>query len=160
MPRYRVKLNLDTPIELREIRTVPSEWQVEHQIRALVVAGRTHSLGDLETWQTEQKEDWTKISRSIERACRNKRVFDPKCVKKDNYGGDKSKKRRDSGKPPIYELRADKGQARVMFFYTPDEQEIIVCTNTYWKTGDAKKQTRAFAKARRLRDVYLGATKK
>lgn len=160
MPRSRVKLNLDTPIELKDIRTVQPEWQVAHQIRALVVAGRTHSLGDLETWQKDQKPDWKKIARSIERACRNKRVIDPKCVKKDNYGGKKLEKRRDSANPPIYELRADKGKARVMFFYTPDEQEIIVCTNTYWKTGDADEQTRAFGKARRLRDVYLGAAKR
>ena len=47
------------------------------------------------------------------------------------------------------------GQARMFFFYTPDEREIVVCTNQYLKTKSSKKeQDTAFELCERLRQIY------
>lgn len=54
----------------------------------------------------------------------------------------------------VYEMRG--GQARLFFFYTPDEKEVVVCTNHYWKAKPSKKeQNAAFEKCRHMRDMYL-----
>ena len=53
----------------------------------------------------------------------------------------------------VFEMRG--GQARMFFFYTPDEREIVVCTNQYLKAKPSiKEQDAAFELCERLRRLY------
>jgi len=56
----------------------------------------------------------------------------------------------------VYEMRADKGHARLMFFYDIEEESIIICTNHFWK-GKGLQDT-AFKKCAEFKELYL-ATK-
>ena len=71
------------------------------------------------------------------------RVRDPKHVKKST-----NPKHKD-----VYEMRADKGHARLMFFYSRrDKTAVAACTNKYWKgQGD---QNQAFELCDQLRRKY------
>jgi len=61
--------------------------------------------------------------------------------------------RRDRQCPDVYEMRA--GHAKLFFFYTPDAEEIVVCTHHYWKAKPSQReQEKAFEKCRRMRLVY------
>jgi hypothetical protein len=52
-------------------------------------------------------------------------------------------------------MRERNCKARLFFFYAGDD-EIIVCTNAYWKTKPSKReQEAAFKKARECRQIYL-----
>jgi hypothetical protein len=54
----------------------------------------------------------------------------------------------------IYEMRG--GHARLFFFYTPDTDEVVVCTHTFWKAKPStQEQNEAFEKADRLRKRYV-----
>jgi hypothetical protein len=53
----------------------------------------------------------------------------------------------------IYEMRG--GCARLFFFYTRND-EVVVCTNSYWKSKPSRaEQDEAFEKADVLRQRYL-----
>jgi len=73
------------------------------------------------------------------------RIRDEKKVKK-------SKNPKHDG---VYEIRADKGSARLMFFYCEKTQAAVICTNTYWKAKDSKKeQDQAFERCHQLKQFY------
>ncbi len=57
----------------------------------------------------------------------------------------------------VYELRAPRGHARIMFFYDDDSESLIVCTNPYSKgKGHSNKaQDQAFAHCAFLKEKYL-----
>ena len=52
----------------------------------------------------------------------------------------------------VYEMRADKGHARIMFFYDP-EAGTAICTNAYWKGKGS--QDHAFQACDGFRKVYF-----
>ena len=126
-------------MKLVDIPNVPEAWKTFHTIKALSVEERNEVLSTLASWRIAQEAEYKKILYSIHLACSNKRLRSPKHVVPD-------KKKR-----PVFELRANKGNARIMFFYEKDSDDIV-CTNIYWKTSDDEKhQGRAFDRADNLR---------
>lgn len=134
-------------VKLEEIpkSIFPENSQKAYKMRCLSIGGKSPALEALVHWADREKADFKKIIKVLTLVCSSKEpVTNQKHVK---VG--KGKGQRD-----IYEARADKGHARLFFFYLkPDE--IVVCTNDYWKSKTSRKeQNKAFKIAAEMRNLY------
>lgn len=133
--------------ELKEVDGLSESDQTHWKIRILTVNqnGETKSpaMDSLEEWSKNQKADFNKIIKVMKRVGQTTRVKDPKHVKKST-----NEKHED-----VYEMRADKGHARLMFFYSQkNKTAVAVCTNPFWKgKGD---QNQAFEICDQMRKIY------
>ncbi len=130
---------------LVNIMGVPDSWQVAHRIRALEVNGKSPALAGIAECKRDHESDYRQLLYCLKLVGENEHVTNPKRVKR----GRRGKKNLD-----VYEMRG--GSARLLFFYTPDQRRIVVCTNYYWKgKGSKREQNRAFKRAEQLRDIYM-----
>jgi hypothetical protein len=105
------------------------------------VGGRTPALDGLADLEKRDRVDYSRIMRVIRLVAGNHRVMNPKHVRADAKGRG------------VYEMRGK--HARLFFFYASDTDEIVVCTNLYWKAKPSKKeQDAAFARCSEMRDLY------
>ena len=96
-------------------------------------------------WSDKSPADYKKIMKVLCMIGQVDRIRDEKKVKKS-----KNPKHDD-----IYEIRADKGHARLMFFYSAQDQAVVVCTNTYWKAkASQREQDQAFHVCHQLKKIY------
>jgi len=132
-------------VELIQIPGVTNQHQTHWLVRALQINGRDLVLGSLAEWQRKSPGDYKKIMKVLSMIGQVDRIRDEKKVKKsDNPKHD-----------GVYEIRADKGSARLMFFYCEKTQAAVICTNTYWKAKDSKKeQDQAFETCHKLKQFY------
>jgi hypothetical protein len=130
-------------IELVEIPSVRPEEQSRWKVRALSLDGHSPALVALHEWQKKEFADFKKIMKVMRMVGGMHRVPDQNKVKRcENpaYG-------------EIYEMRAHKGHARLMFFYSEREDAaVVVCTNDYWK--EKGSQDAAFARCAKLKQIY------
>ena len=92
---------------------------------------KSPALEALTDWAKNQKSDFKKIKKVILLVGQAKCVREPKHVKKSSNPKHEN----------VYEIRADKGHARLMFFYSEDEGvPIFVCTNSHWKGKGSQDQ--------------------
>jgi hypothetical protein len=129
-------------VELREIPGLEASGQTIWKIRALAIEGKSTVLNDLLAWSATEKQDYRKIMKVLRIVGRVRRVQNPKHVKK-------------SSRPKhedIYEIRADKSHARLMFFYSEEDDAVVVCTNTHWKGSG--NQDASFDRCAQLRVLY------
>jgi hypothetical protein len=132
-------------VELIQIPGVTNHHQLVWQIRALQINGRNLVLGPLAEWERKSPGDYKKIMKVLSNIGQVDRIRDEKKVKK-------SSNTKHDG---VYEIRADKGSARLMFFYCEIKQAVVICTNTYWKTKSSKKeQDQAFETCHKLKLIY------
>ena len=132
-------------VELIQIPGVTNHHQLVWQIRALQINGRNLVLGPLAEWERKSPGDYKKIMKVISIIGQVDRIRDEKKVKK-------SSNTKHDG---VYEIRADKGSARLMFFYFEIKQAVVICTNNYWKTKSSKKeQDQAFETCHKLKLIY------
>lgn len=104
---------------------------------------KSPALEALVDWSQNQEPDFKKIKKVIQLVGQTHRVRNEKHVKKSNHP------KHDN----VYEIRADKGHARLMFFYSEDEgTAIFTCTNPYWKGEGSQDQ--AFETCNKLRLAY------
>ena len=132
-------------IELIQIPGVTNHHQIIWQVRVLQIDGRNLVLGHLAEWSRNSPADFKKIMKVLSMIGQVDRIRDPKKVKK-------SENPKHDG---IYEIRADKGSARLMFFYCDKNQSVVICTNTYWKTKSSKReQDQTFQTCSQLKKHY------
>jgi putative component of toxin-antitoxin plasmid stabilization module len=132
-------------IALVEIPGVTNHQQIVWKVRALQINGRDLVLGSLAEWQNKSLGDYKKIMKVLSMIGQVDRIRDEKKVKK-------SANPKHDG---VYEIRADKGSARLMFFYCDKTQATIICTNAYWKAKSSKKeQDQAFETCHKLKQIY------
>lgn len=132
-------------IELAEIPGVTNHQQIVWKVRALQINGRDLVLGPLAEWQNKSPGDYKKIMKVLSMIGQFDRIRDEKKVKK-------SANPKHDG---VYEIRADKGSARVMFFYCEKSQSAVICTNAYWKAKSSRKeQDQAFETCHKLKQIY------
>lgn len=127
-------------------KLLPKNFQKIYKLKCLSVNGRSPALTMLVDWARRERADFNKIIKVLKMVSASKEPLkNPKHVKTGSKPTQKE----------IYEVRADKGSARLFFFYVkPDE--IVICTNTYWKTdGSVAKQNSAFDVAAQMRELYL-----
>ena len=104
---------------------------------------KSPALEALADWSQNQKADFKKIKKVIQIVGQTHRVHDKKHVKKSSNLKHEN----------VYEMRAHRGLARMMFFYSEDEgTAIFVCTNKFWKTDD--NQDQAFDACNNFRIAY------
>ena len=129
--------------KLIQIPGVANHHQTVWQVRVLEINGRDLVLPTLAEWSKSSPADYKKIMKVLCMVGQVDRIRDEKKVKK-------SKNHEN-----IYEIRADKGSARLMFFYCDGTQSAVVCTNTYWKTkSSAREQNQAFERCASLKKFY------
>lgn len=129
-------------VHLREVPGIddhPSGWK----IRLLEIDGKSPAQVALLEWKRNSPADFKKVMKVMRlQAGQKERLKDEKHVKKSAVPahGD------------VYEIRADKGHARLMFFYCTVEDTIVICTNGFWKgKGD---QSHAFAICAKFKALY------
>jgi phage-related protein len=143
--RKYVNFQVDMAVELVQIPGVTNHHQIVWQIRALQINARNLVVGPLAEWQRKSPGDFKKIMKVLSIIGQVDRIRDEKKVKK-------STNPKHDG---VYEIRADKGSARLMFFYCEKTQSAVICTHTYWKTKASKKeQDQAFENCNTLKQIY------
>lgn len=129
-------------IELKKIEGLNDSHQTVWRVRAMAINGRSPVLTELLSWKNNSEADYKKIMKILRMVGQFHRLVDPKKVKKSA----------NSKHHNIYELRADKGHARIMFFYAEGDEAVVVCTVPYWK-GRGKQDT-AFQRCAELKMFY------
>ena len=133
------------PVDLVQIPGVTNHHQIVWQVRALRVNGRDLVLGPLAELQRNSPGDYKKIMKVLSIIGLVDRIRDEKKVKKSSNPAHQG----------IYEIRADKGSARMMFFYCEKTQSAVICTNTYWKAKSSRtEQNQAFEACYKLKQIY------
>ena len=132
-------------IGLIQIPGVTNQHQTRWLIRVLQINDRDLVLGDLAEWQRKSPGDYKKIMKVLQMIGQVDRIRDEKHVKQsDNPKHD-----------GVYEIRAHRGSARLMFFYSEKTQSAVICTNSYWKAKDSKReQDQAFETCHKLKQIY------
>lgn len=129
-------------VRLVDIIGVTPGWETRHRMRALEIDGRCTALAGLFDLQKRHQDDYKKIMKVIRLVAENDRVRNENHVK------------RCRKYPDLYEMRA--GNARLFFFYAPQTDEVVVCTNVYWKAKPStREQDEAFERCRALRNMFL-----
>lgn len=132
-------------VKLIDIPCITLHDQTVWKVRVLQINGRDLVLPELLEWSKKLPDDYKKIMKVLKMVGQQIRIRDEKKVKK-------SKNPKHDG---VYEIRADKGHARLMFFYDDKSQSVVVCTNTYWKSKSSQKeQENAFDQCNRLKKHY------
>lgn len=134
-------------LDLQEIPGLSQNDQTHWQVRVLVIETegqrKSPALDALDEWKTNQRGDYNKIFKVMKRVAQTTRVRDPNHVKR-------------SGNPDhgeVYEMRAHRGHARLMFFYARHEKTaVVVCTNAHWKNKGSQDQ--AFGLCDQLKKLY------
>jgi hypothetical protein len=130
-------------IKLIYIPYIKSEWQTIHKIKALEINGKAPIIDELSKWEKGSLAEFKKIIKVMRLVASNKRVRNENHVKR-------AKRYED-----MFYMRAHKGSARVNFFYTKDDEEVVVCTSSYWKTKKSKaEQNRALKTAKDLKELF------
>ena len=112
------------------------------RVCALKIDGKSPVLAELLDARKHHAEDHAKIIKVI------------KLVASVDEVRGKHVKRGEGRYGDIYEMRG--GQVRLFYFHEPDRNEIVICTNLYWKAKPSKReQSQAFKRALRFRDLYL-----
>lgn len=132
-------------IQLIQIPGVTNQQQTRWLVRVLQINQRDLVFGSLAEWERKSPGDYKKIMKVLQMIGQLDRIRDEKHVKKsDNPKHD-----------GVYEIRAHKGSARLMFFYSEKAQAAVICTNAYWKAKDSKKeQEQAFETCHKLKQIY------
>lgn len=132
-------------IRLLQIPGVEAQHETVWQVRVLEIDGKNLVLEQLAKWQRKSPSDYKKIMKVLRMVGLTDRIRDEKKIKRS-----RNPKHHD-----VYEIRADKGHARLMFFYHGSAQSVVVCTNTYWKAKDSQnEQDAAFSVCARLKEYY------
>ncbi len=132
---------------LKKVPAFNESFQTHWKVRALVIENQNQksspALEALEQWSKKEKADFNKILKAMKRVAQTTHVQDPKHVKRST----------DPKHENVYEMRAHRGNARLMFFYSEkDQTAVVVCTNSFWK-GKANQNT-AFETCDQLRRAY------
>ena len=129
-------------IELIDISDLAKGDRSGHlrNLHALVLNGKSEALNGIKELKRNHPEDYKKIRRTARYVLCSSHLINPNRVKESNQH------------QGIYEMRG--GQARLFFFF--DNDQIVICTNLYWKTkGSKREQNRAFERCALLRDAYM-----
>jgi len=136
-------------LQLIDIPGLEPEYQTRWRVRILTIDGKSLVLPDLLEWRKNSSADFKKIMKVMRFVGQQDKVRDEKHVKKSD-----NPKHGD-----VYEMRAHKGSARLMYFYSKRDRTVVICTNTYWKAKDSKReQDQAFAICAHLKNLYEGET--
>lgn len=108
--------------------------------------GQIHSpvLEQLLDWEKNKNNEFKKLLRAIRYGGANQVHQNPNLI------------RQDEKKRGGYEFKNTSCSCRLFFFYDRRNDQIIICTNAYWKGGGAKKgeQDHQFERCSKLKALY------
>lgn len=120
-------------IELADIEEVPLEEQTLYGVKAMSQGGHSLALAEIASFKTKSIKDYRKIVNGLKICAQTPRG---QFVKTPRVSADANGR-------PIYELKAQRGHARLFFFYaTEGDDEVVIVTSGFWKTGSNKKETK------------------
>lgn len=122
------------------IKCVPRAQCKFWRITALEINGNCPVVSSLIAWRKNSEADFKAIKKVMIMVASQHRVATKKHVVKSRTCDE------------IYEMRAGKLNARIMFFYSPKEN-LVVCTNPYEK--NQPNQHAAFDLCENLRERYF-----
>ena len=129
-------------IKLEDIPGLDLPLGTEWQIKAVVINKKSPAIYALSKWKETKPNDYKAIIKVLKLASVQNRVIIEKHVKQ---SANKSH-------GEVFEARAHRLKARLMFFYD-DEKQALICTHGYEKgNGD---QNAAFGKCATYRDYYF-----
>jgi hypothetical protein len=131
-------------VRLLEIPGLAAQDQGACKIRVLAVNGTSLALEGLAAWEDREPADFKKIMKVMRMLGNHGRHLRDE---------DKVKKCANTAYGDVYEMRADKGKARLMFFYDDENEVLVICTNYFWK-GSGSQDT-AFKHCAELKKVYF-----
>lgn len=133
-------------ITLEDIPGLDLPAQALWQVKVLVVDGHDEVLPALLRWKREHHEAFKAIVKVLKITAQQHRVHNEKHVRKST----------NPAHGDVYEMRAHKKTARMMFFYAEDSDALIICTNPYEKgRGD---QDAAFARCAEFKRLFESQT--
>ena len=132
-------------IELLTIPGLNGSEQTACKVRALGVDGKSLAIAALVDWSKSETGDYGKIMKVLRMLGQLGRIRDERKVKKNQ----------NPAHGEVYEAGADKGKARLMFFYDEADDLVVVCTNHHWK-GKGNQDT-AFKHCAAFKEIYLSS---
>ena len=103
-------------------------------------------LDQLKAWQENDEKEYEKLLRAIRYGGSNQVHRNPDLI------------RQDEKKRGGYEFKNTSCKCRLFFFYDRREEQIIICTNAYWKNKtspkEAKEQDHAFGVCAQMKALY------
>ena len=127
----------------RSLRSLaPPTVEVAHEIRLLEINGKCPVFKELTNLWKKDKTSFERLANVVQTQLMQVEVLrDPKKVRRG----------RGTGKG-MFEFKG--GNSR-LFWFLSRCGKLIICTNTYWKTGDQEKeQAEAFGRGNRMRLEY------
>lgn len=105
-------------------------------------------LEKLKEWQANDEKEYEKLLRAIHYGGTNQVHMNQDLI------------RQDEDKRGGYEFKNTSCKCRLFFFYDRKDQQMIICTNAYWKNKnsnkEAKEQDHEFEKCARFKELYTG----
>ena len=137
--------SIDTEYLYVKLPDFKREWQTVNLVKILTIDNVSEAYDNLIKWKKESPEDYRHIINSLKYAAgvsrkdiRNERRI--RKVSSFNDGGE------------IFEVKnGNSTLARLFIFY---DENIIICTNGYWKKSSGAGQNEAINRARELRKIY------
>lgn len=136
-----VKLNLDSNCELVKIGVQGAIYEVF----ALEIDGHSPVVTTLANWSDRSPSDFRAIIKGLRIAASipRKDIKGQRCISIDRKGRG------------VYEIAARGKEARLFYFYLDSPMTVIVCLDTFWKSGGKRKQDTAFDDAANLMEEYV-----
>lgn len=136
-------------IDIVRIPEIENKLDGIYEIYALSIDNKSLAVSGLEKIKQNDISQYKKILAALKMIANYKKDFI----------NDISRVVRGKGYTEIYELKAKRKNARLFVFYDDSESKMIICTNTYWKTGDnendRRNQTKQFQLSDEMRKLYF-----
>ncbi len=136
----------------KEIKLIemPEKYELDdesnyYKIRAVEINGKSEALMGLLLFEKKDKKDLKKLINTLKAQLKSKEII---------HNKEKVQQSKKKGQENIIEIKANKGKSR-LFGYISEDDELIICTNTYWKSDNIKLQAKAFDKSESIYKQFL-----
>ena len=133
-------------IELIDIPGVDIPANARWQVKLLSADGDLRLLKTLKEWSIKNRDEYKKLLKAIKVTSSLEK--NPNITQVKPCGNEKIK--------DVYEFISYGAKLRILFFYERIENKLIICTNTFDKSGD---QNSSFIRCHNLREEYLKSQK-
>lgn len=142
-------MNVDIKlVEFPEKFGIKEESQTEYKLRALMINKKVPVIQEMKNIMKKDKKDFGKLIKNLKMQLGSKEIL--RNPKKVQIGKNKDQEN-------IIEIKSTRGYSRLFGFFW--DEELIICTNTYWKTtskkGKQNKANKAFNKAVEIRNLFI-----
>lgn len=140
-------------IGLERVPGIEEQHETAYHVRALLWNGGSLALDSLAEWQRRQPMDYKQIMAGLRYVAGTKQPWENLGRVRANGVPEPAHARGAPQDHKIYEVKALKEHARILFYLAPGTPETIVLLCGFWKKRDRDpEQRRAFERAQTLRN--------